>query len=222
MIPKLLSYLVPIPFKRITSTVNSQLEVTWNNGKLVLDTPNTNYSYGNLEKILKKGLQYIGFKKVKNMNSVLILGLGAGSVLHTLRNEIGYLNSITSIELDPAVLYTAKKYFNLDRFENHTIIQEDAFEYVLKNHTTQFDLIVVDLFQDVTMPSFLFESYFVNKLKLMLSIDGFILFNTICLTKEHSERNEEYIKLYNEDEFSIRRLSHLQDHNEIITVKRIK
>ena len=222
MIPKLLSYLVPIPFKRITSTVNSQLEVTWNNGKLVLDTPNTNYSYGNLEKILKKGLQYIGFKKVKSMNSALILGLGAGSVLHTLRNEIGYLNPITSIELDPAVLYTAKKYFNLDRFENHTIIQEDAFEYVLKNHTTQFDLIVVDLFQDVTMPSFLFESYFVNKLQLMLSTNGFILFNTICLTKEHSERNEEYIKLYNEDEFSIRRLSHLQDHNEIITVKRIK
>lgn len=222
MIPKLLSYLVPIPFKRITSNVNSQLEVTWNNGKLVLDTPNTNYSYGNLEKILKKGLQYIGFKKIKNMESVLILGLGAGSVLHTLRNEIDYQNPITSVELDPAVLYTAKKYFDIDRFSNHQIIQGDAFEYVLKNHKNKFDLIVLDLFQDVTMPSFLFEDYFVRNLQSMVTLNGFILFNTICLSKEHVERNETYLKLYNPDKFSLRKLSNLQEHNEIITIKRIR
>lgn len=222
MISKLLSYLIPVPYKRITSEINSQLEVTWNNGKLVLDTPNTNYSYGNLEKILKKGLQYIGFKKIKEMNSVLILGLGAGSVLHTLRQEIGYQNPITSIELDPAVLYTAKKYFELDRFENHQIIQTDAFEFVLKNHNQQYDLIVVDLFQDISMPSFLFEKYFVDKLKLMLNLNGFILFNTICLTKEHIERNKTYQSLYDATRFSLRVLPNFQDHNELITIKRIR
>ncbi|SFJ78548.1 spermidine synthase [Myroides guanonis] len=222
MISKLLSYLIPVPYKRITSNVNSQLEVTWNNGKLVLDTPNTNYSYGNLEKILKKGLQYIGFKKIKNMDSVLILGLGAGSILHTLRTEIDYQNHIVSVELDPAVLYTAKKYFDIDRFKNHEIIEGDAFEYVLKNHNKKFDLIVLDLFQDVTMPSFLFEKYFVNNLKSMLSINGFILFNTICLTNEHLERNQEYLKLYDPNIFSLRQLPKLQNHNEIITIKRIK
>lgn len=222
MIPKILSYLFPIPHKRITTQVNSQLEVTWNNGKLVLDTPNTNYSYGNLEKILKKGLQYIGFHKIKDMKSILILGLGAGSVLHTLRNEIEYQNPITSVELDPAILYTAKKYFDLGRFQNHKIIEGDAFEYVLKNHKSQFDLIIIDLFQDVTMPPFLFENYFVKNLKQMIPVNGFILFNTICLTKENRERNTAYMQLYEMENFSVRKLPLLQEFNEIITIKRIR
>lgn len=221
MISKLVSYFFPVPYKRIPSKVSTKLELNWSKGKLVLDTKNTNYSYGNLEKILRKGLQYIGFKKIKNMNQILILGLGAGGVVHTLRNEIGHTQKITSVELDPAVLYAAKTYFHLDDFPNHEIILGDAFEYILKNHI-KYDLIVIDLFQDVHVPDFLFENYFVKHLKQSLSINGFILFNTICLTKQQTERNDRYISLYSPDKYSVRRLTKLEKHNEIITLKRLK
>ena len=60
MIKKILSYLVPIPIEIIPSNISEQLELTWNNGKLVLDTKRTNYSYVNLQKVLRKGLLKIG------------------------------------------------------------------------------------------------------------------------------------------------------------------
>ncbi len=64
-IKKLLSYLLPISHKIYHSDINGRLELTWTNGKLILDTENTNYSYGNLQVILHKSLGYIGFETVK-------------------------------------------------------------------------------------------------------------------------------------------------------------
>ncbi len=47
------------------STINKSIEITWNNGELVLDTENTNYSYGSLQRILKKDLKEIVFEKIR-------------------------------------------------------------------------------------------------------------------------------------------------------------
>ena len=57
-------------------------------GKLILDSENTNYSYGNLQNILRLGLREIGFEKIKNMKEVLVLGVAGGSVVKTLVDEI--------------------------------------------------------------------------------------------------------------------------------------
>ena len=59
MIRKLFSYFIPINVYQKNSAVSKTLEVTWNNGELVLDSKSTNYSYGSLQRILRKGLKYI-------------------------------------------------------------------------------------------------------------------------------------------------------------------
>ncbi|WP_430612329.1 spermidine synthase [Flavobacterium sp. JP2137] len=220
MIARFLSYFIPITIKKYSSKINTTLEVTWNNGKLVLDTVNTNYSYGNLQKILKMGLRKIGFDEIRKMESVLVLGLGAGSILHTLRYDIGYRNKITSVELDPAVLGVAKKFFELDHFDQHEIILGDAFEFALKN-TRSYDLIVLDIFQDTQMPSFLFEPHFVAHLKKMLHPGSQLLFNTITLVAEHSDRNTAYLQQYESEAYRIRRLSKIQNHNEILLIQKL-
>ncbi|MBW3519693.1 methyltransferase domain-containing protein [Flavobacterium sp. NKUCC04_CG] len=220
MVARFLSFFIPIKAKVFSSKINDTLEVSWNNGKLVLDTPHTNYSYGNLQKILRKGLQTIGFHQIKKMQSVLVLGLGAGSVIHTLRRDIGFGKKITSVELDPTVLDIAKKYFKLDEFENHEIILGDAFEFALKN-TRHYDLILVDIFQDAEMPGFLFESYFVHHLQKMMRTNSYLLFNTITLVSEHTDRNTAYLKLFDSSEYYVRRLSKIQNHNEIIIIRKL-
>lgn len=53
------------------------------NGKLVLDSKNTNYSYRNLQRILRTGLKNIGFKKINKMSQILVLGVAGGSVIKT-------------------------------------------------------------------------------------------------------------------------------------------
>ena len=70
MIKRLLSYLIPIKVFETPSDISSNLEITWNNGKLVLDSKNTNYSYGSLEKVLRKGMQHIGYSTLKNVKYI--------------------------------------------------------------------------------------------------------------------------------------------------------
>ena len=59
MIKRVLSFLLPIKIHQKKSVYSKNLEVTWNNGYLVLDSENTNYSFGSLQRVLKKGLKYI-------------------------------------------------------------------------------------------------------------------------------------------------------------------
>ena len=51
MIRKLFSYLIPITIYKIKSAWSKSIEVTWANGELVMDSENTNYSYGSLQQI---------------------------------------------------------------------------------------------------------------------------------------------------------------------------
>ena len=81
MIKKFLSYLVPINVFKIKSELSKTLEVTYNNGELVIDSLNTNYSYGSLQRILAKGLRCIGKEKIQKMNHILLLGVAGGSVV---------------------------------------------------------------------------------------------------------------------------------------------
>ena len=83
MLRKILSYFIPVNIYKKNSAVSKTLEVTLNNGKLVLDSKSTNYSYGSLQRILRKGLQYIGFERIRGFENVLVLGVAAGSVIKT-------------------------------------------------------------------------------------------------------------------------------------------
>jgi spermidine synthase len=56
----------------------------------------------------------------------------------------------------------ANRYFKLDEIQQLEIVIDDAFEFVLKPR--EYDLIIIDIFQDTTMPNFLYESYFINRI----------------------------------------------------------
>ena len=70
------------------------MEVTLYNGELVIDAENVNYSYGTLQRVLRFGLKKIGFENIKCMDAVLILGVGGGSVIKTLVDEINFGGNI--------------------------------------------------------------------------------------------------------------------------------
>lgn len=55
MLKKIFSYLIPIKIYQTKSDVSKTIEITWANGELVLDSKNTNYSYGSLQRILRLG-----------------------------------------------------------------------------------------------------------------------------------------------------------------------
>jgi len=168
----LLSYLYPIT-KTIKSEYSGTLEITWYNGKKHLNTKNANYSYGSLQRILKFGLDKIALNKV---NSVLLLGLGGGSVIETLRKDFNYAKVITAIDIDPKIIEVAKNEFNLVEDQTLKIICLDALRFVQSN-TETFDLIIIDLFIDVTVPDAFLKLNFWSDVLKASSSNGTVLFN---------------------------------------------
>jgi spermidine synthase len=219
MIAKFFSYFIPINVVKKNSAISNTLEVTWNNGELVLDSKNTNYSYGSLQRILRKGLKYIGFERIKTFENILILGVAGGSVIKTLTNEIKFKGKITGVEIDEEVVAIANTYFKLNEIKNLELIIDDAFEFVLKTKN-KYDLIIIDIFQDTKMPNFLFEDFFINRINFLLNVNGFILFNTMVINEKDSIRNLDYKKKFNGN-YSIRMYPKVEVHNELFTIKKL-
>lgn len=220
MLKRLVSYFIPVNVHRRNSALSKSLEVTWANGQLVLDSQNTNYSYGSLQRTLRKGLKNIGFPTISKMGSILILGVAGGSVIKTLVDEIGYSGKITGVEIDADIIALANQWFKLDKIPNLEIIIDDAFEFVLKTKE-KYDLIIIDIFQDTTMPGFLFERFFANRVGFLLNEGGYILFNTMTLNGMHDSRNEEYVEGFDKTQFEIRLMPRIENHNELIVIKKL-
>lgn len=219
MVKRILSYLLPIKIHQRKSNFSKNLEVTWNNGQLVLDSENTNYSYGSLERILRKGLLYIGFDRIRKFENILVLGVAGGSVIKTLTQEIKFKGKITGVEIDEVAIEIAQKFFQLQAIPNFNLVQDDAFEFVLKTKE-KYDLIIIDVFQDTQMPNFLFEDFFINRINFLLQVNGFILFNTMVLNQKERERNQNYRTKFNEN-YSVRLYPKVEEHNELFTIKKL-
>lgn len=220
MIKRIISYLIPIQIYKSKSTLSKSIEVTWSKGELVLDSENSNYSYGSLQRILRIGLKNIGYEKIVIMEHILILGVAGGSVIKTLIEEIEFKGKITGVEIDADIIKVANKYFALDKISQLDIVIDDAFEFVLKTKN-KYDLILIDIFQDTTMPNFLFETFFVNRLCFLLRSRGFILFNTMILNEAQNNRNQKYVSEFYENQFQIKTIPRVEVHNELILIEKL-
>ena len=221
MIKKIFSYLIPIKIYETKSVLSKSIEVTWANGELVLDSQNANYSYGSLQRILRLGLKNIGYKKILDMNHILVLGVAGGSVIKTLVEEIKFKGKITGVEIDAEIIKIANAYFKLDQIKNLEIVIDDAFEFVLKTKA-KYDLIIIDIFLDTTMPNFLFETFFINRVCFLLKSRGVILFNTMILNETQNIRNKKYIAEFYNKQFKIKTIPRIEIHNELILIEKLE
>ena len=218
MLKKLFSYIIPFNIFKQKSTISQTLEVTWTDGELVLDSKNTNYSYGSLQRILRKGLKFIGFEKIQTMNQILVLGVAGGSVIKTLVDEIHFEGKITGVEIDKAIIEIANEYFHLDQIQNLEIVIDDAFEFVLKTKD-KYNLIIIDVFQDVRMPNFLFEKFFIDRICFLLNSKGFILFNTMVLSEQQKQLNQDFFDAFDTTKFAVTKLRKIEELNELMIIE---
>ncbi|MCP2024927.1 putative membrane-bound spermidine synthase [Flavobacterium sp. HSC-32F16] len=219
MIQKIFSYLYPIKIFKKKSARSKIIEVTWANGELVLDSENTNYSYGSLQRILRYGLRNIGYDKVLTMDHILVLGVAGGSVIKTLVDEIEFKGKITGVEIDADMIQIANQYFGLNEIKQLEIVIDDAFEFVLKTKD-RYDLIIIDIFEDTNMPNFLFEKFFSERVCFLLKNQGFILFNTMILDEAHNVRNRKYMSEINQEFYTSKMLPRIEVHNELIIIEK--
>lgn len=220
MFKKLLSYLYPITIYKKKSDISQSFEVTLYNGKTLLNTKNTNYSYGSLQTVLKKGLLAIGKSEINKMNSVLVLGVAGGSVVKTLVTDFKFTKSITGVEIDPEIIEIANSYFDLDKVTNFKCIIDDAERFVATSKNT-YDLILIDIFKDTEMPEFLFQENFIRNSKLQLNKKGYILFNIMVLDASKKDKIKNYLNHFEAQNYSKKVLNNIERFNDLIVIKSI-
>lgn len=161
--------------EQYTGDVNPVIEVALVNGRYQLNAENVNYSYGPLHDAFRKYFR-LDPPDLNPEDEVLILGFGAGSVAVILREELGFDNPLTGVELDGVVLTAAQEHFNIGRLPALEIIRDDALAYV-ERCTQYFKLIVVDIYLDRFVPPQFENLGFIRDLYRILVPGGKVVFN---------------------------------------------
>ena len=181
---KYLSYAYRIIVEKMTSQYNPQLIVAIQDGKYVLNGKNANYSFATLHKVFQQALKKI---ELESVNSILVLGCGAGSIPTIIYKELGFNPKMDAVEIDEKVIDLGNKYFELDQFSDLNIIIEDAMDFV-KTTNNKYDLILVDLFKGIDVPKEFLSQHFFEQLKSLLNDNGQVLFNFVAYNHETKQQ----------------------------------
>ena len=174
-----------------SSELNSLLEVVKIGDTVLLNSANTNYSYGGLHRVFQKVFKKLDIQN-RQIRDVLILGFGTGSVASILKDELGIGCRIIAVEKDREVIRLGKAHFNILSFSDLTIHEADAATYIAEeNHL--YDLIIVDVYVDFEVPESCETEAFVEHLKRCLYPGGMVLFNKLVYNHKAGEEAEELL-----------------------------
>lgn len=182
----IISYLHPILLETREGVITPYLEVIKQNGKNILNSQNANYSFNGLDHIFKQLFEKINIQDFSFKN-ILILGMGAGNAIALLREMYHIKAPITTIEKDPVVIELAKKHFNIERHKELTILNEDAYDFVLSTEH-KYDLIISDLFIDNVVPEIFSSAEYVRGLKRISDDNTCVVYNK--MTENHLHKLE--------------------------------
>lgn len=200
--------------RKFPSSINQKLKILWKDGKKLLNTKNANYSYGTLVDVLKHGIDTLPIDKIK---SVLLLGMGGGSIIKSLREEYFNYSPVVAVEIDPVVIELAETEFHFTENEDISIHCMDAWKYIEKSKES-FDLIIIDIFIDITVPQKFYKMEFWKMIVENVNPNGFILFNA-GIDLEEKEVREWVSKL--PDNFIYQKNYNVLGSNTVIILQRI-
>ena len=104
---------------------------------------------------------------------VLILGLGTGTFASQCVNYFG-IEDITGVEIDGKIISLAKTYFDLP--ENVKAIEGDGRAFITDDKN-KYDVIMVDAYQDITIPFQMSSKEFFTLVKERLTDKGVMVMN---------------------------------------------
>lgn len=114
--------------------------------------------------------------------SVLVIGGGAFTFPRALYDRFPSA-SIDVVEIDPALVAAAYKYFDLPHDDRLTVFIEDGARYATRAKK-RYDLIVIDAFSGYTIPPHLIEQAAVSQYARLLSENGVLAMNFISAYKQ--------------------------------------
>jgi spermidine synthase len=192
----ILSEIYPTIIETRKGNVTPYLEITKTNGKYVLNSDTANYSFGGLHVLFDTFFKQMRVKQY-DIRTVLLLGMGAGSVISLLKEKYKIDCAITAIEKDDVVIELAKKYFQIEKHKSLSIVNDDAFEYV-KTTYKKFDLIISDIFIEGNVPEQFASPGYIHNLKRISNKNSCLIYNKMTENPKHKKEVKAFEKLFSD------------------------
>jgi len=186
------SYFYEFRIEAIKGEYNPYLEVVYSKGRYRLDTENAIYSYENLYTNFSNSFRQIKLNN-QDIETVLVLGLGLGSIPVMLEQDFRQKYRYTAVEIDEEVLHLAYKYALKSLKSPIQVIHGDA-ELFTRQCNEKFDLICMDVFLDDAIPSEFERSNFLHHLKNIITPNGLLMYNRLANTKKDKITTQYFFK----------------------------
>lgn len=189
------SYLFPQTVLIASSKYNRLIRVNEEQGKYKLLVNGSRQSGEDIRKLWGHALKDFGIKKDLLLNSILVLGVAGGTVIHEL-HRLCPQAKITGVDIDQAMLNIGRKYFGLNAVRELTLVKADAKDFAkaaLKKKAV-YDLIIVDLFIGRNIADFVAQKSFISQLKSLLKPAGILLINYLR-ELEYLGKSEDLFKM---------------------------
>jgi len=131
--------------------------------------------------------------------NILIIGLGGGSLPMAFRKILPE-SKVTSVEIDPAVVKLAKKYFNYQESEQIKTEIKDGRVFIKRaiKKKQQFDWIILDAFNGDYIPEHLLTVEFLTEAKTLLSKGGLLSANTFTGSRLYDYESVTYQSVFDQ------------------------
>ncbi len=191
-----LSYINELPIDKSIGDNGQALEVVLKKGRLMLTSDHAIYSYDDYYVNFLEAFMMVK-KPWDQITSVLVLGMGLGSIPYMLEHKFYCYPRFTLIEKDESVIDLASRY-SLSRLESDCeIISADAYSFIAGNND-RFDMICMDVFVDDKIPEHMLGEDYCEMLKSRLSDNGLLLYN--CLYQY--DEDKKIVDAFENDIFS--------------------
>ena len=118
-----------------------------------------------------------------NPKSVLIFGVGGGSIIHFLCHWFPKLK-IIAVDINDKVINIAKAFFDISETPQVSVQIADASTYINQTKQHNVDVILVDIHNGECLPAFLYNPDFIAQCFQALSAKGMLVINVLVNNNE--------------------------------------
>jgi spermidine synthase len=138
-----------------------------------------------------------GLLVVEDPARILVIGLGGGT-LPTLLGKLFTEAQITVVEIDPAVVKVAQRYFDYVADHRTQVIEQDARVYGKRAglNGEQFDLVLLDAFNSDYIPEHLMTREYLEETRVLLAPGGALVSNTFIESQLYDYESVTYESVF--------------------------
>lgn len=129
--------------------------------------------------------------------SILVIGLGGGT-LSTALHKLLPAATIDTVELDPAVVKVAQRYFGYQIGPRQRVYVEDGRAFIERavQEGRRYDIVMLDAFDSDYIPEHLLTVEFLQAVRDILTPDGIVVANSFARSRLYQRETATYAAVF--------------------------